>query len=48
MIFSENVNRLELLERLVDDAITITEIYKIDDNGNVDNTNVVDDYIIKM
>lgn len=48
MIFSENVNMLELLDRLVDDAITITEIYKIDDDGNVDNTNVVDDYIIKM
>ena len=48
MVFSENVNMLELLDRLVDDAITITEIYKVDDDGNVDNTNVVDDYIIKM
>lgn len=48
MVFSENVNMLELLDRLIDDAITITEIYKVDDDGNVDNTNVVDDYIIKM
>lgn len=46
--FSENVNMCELLDRLVDDVITITEIYKVDDDGNVDNTNVVDDYIIKM
>lgn len=48
MVFSENVNMTELLDRLVDDTITITEIYKVDDDGNVDNINVVDDYIIKM
>jgi uncharacterized protein YeeX (DUF496 family) len=48
MVFSENVNMLKLLDRLIDDAITITEIYKVDEGGNVDNTNVVDDYIIKM
>lgn len=48
MFFSENVNMLELLDRLVDDTITITEIYKVDDDGNVGNINVVDDYIIKM
>ena len=34
MVFSENVNMLELLDRLVDDAITITEIYKVDEGGN--------------
>lgn len=48
MVFTENVNMLELLDRLIDDAITITEIYKVDDDGNVDNINIVDDYIIKM
>lgn len=48
MVFTENVNMLELLDRLIDDAITITEIYKVDDDGNVDNTNIVNDYIIKM
>ena len=48
MVFSENVSMLELLDRLIDNAITITEIYNVDDDGNVDNTNVVDDYIIKM